>query len=174
MVFYLSPIRVIYLMYMVTDDMFSHHLEPRSDLIGLTDLTVISRVTNIKVYTDFDELTPEKQEEVVEAFQFTFRKLAHLCLFALLGVTVLMSVITYEKLKVYLRILYSLIFCFIYAATDELHQLLSAGRSCEFRDFLIDATGSLLGVIFGYFIYTIAIKVWRKMQCSRKNLLRKT
>lgn len=34
----------------------------------------------------------------------------------------------------------------IYAATDELHQLFVEGRSCEFRDLCIDATGVLFGI----------------------------
>ena len=43
-----------------------------------------------------------------------------------------------------------LIFCFIYACTDEFHQLFVMGRSCEMRDVLIDTLGSFVGILIYY------------------------
>ena len=34
-----------------------------------------------------------------------------------------------------------------YAVTDEIHQLFSPGRSCEFRDMCIDCAGVLTGIL---------------------------
>ncbi|MBR2552483.1 MAG: VanZ family protein [Erysipelotrichaceae bacterium] len=36
------------------------------------------------------------------------------------------------------------VFCFLYACSDELHQLFVGGRSAQFRDVLIDMGGVLL------------------------------
>ena len=37
--------------------------------------------------------------------------------------------------------------CFLYACTDELHQLFSSGRSGQFDDVLLDSIGALLGIL---------------------------
>ena len=44
----------------------------------------------------------------------------------------------------------SSLFCFIYACTDEFHQLFVMGRSCEIRDVLIDTLGSFVGILIYY------------------------
>ena len=35
----------------------------------------------------------------------------------------------------------------LFAVTDEIHQIYVSGRSCEFRDILIDSCGVALGVL---------------------------
>ena len=70
-----------------------------------------------------------------------------------LGVSVLMSIISYCNLRLYIRIILSGIICIIYAVSDELHQLYVAGRSCELFDVIIDAIGSIFGILIGYFLY---------------------
>ena len=41
----------------------------------------------------------------------------------------------------------------LYAVTDEIHQMFSEGRSCEFRDICIDAGGVLFGVLIIHLIW---------------------
>ena len=40
----------------------------------------------------------------------------------------------------------SLIFTSLYALSDEIHQIFIDGRSCEFRDWVIDTAGALIGI----------------------------
>lgn len=40
----------------------------------------------------------------------------------------------------------------IYAVSDEIHQRFVSGRSCEFRDILIDSCGVALGVMIVFFM----------------------
>ena len=49
----------------------------------------------------------------------------------------------------------------VYSITDELHQYLVPGRSCQFMDVIIDSSGVLFGVAIA------ALLKWRKWQ---KNL----
>ena len=49
-------------------------------------------------------------------------------------------------------IIYSLIFCFIYACSDEMHQLFINGRSGEIRDVLIDSIGAFIGISLYYLV----------------------
>jgi VanZ family protein len=42
-------------------------------------------------------------------------------------------------------IFFTAIFCFVYGASDELHQLYTSGRYCSGFDITIDTLGSLVG-----------------------------
>ena len=44
-------------------------------------------------------------------------------------------------------IIYTIIFCIIYAITDEIHQLFVPDRSGEILDVIIDTTGAILSLI---------------------------
>ena len=46
----------------------------------------------------------------------------------------------------------SFIFTFLYACTDEFHQLFIAGRAGQFRDVCIDSTGALIMILIIYII----------------------
>ena len=50
-------------------------------------------------------------------------------------------------------IIYSLLICFLYACSDEFHQLFVYGRSAEIKDVLIDSFGSLTSILLCNFIY---------------------
>lgn len=77
------------------------------------------------------------------------RKSAHIFMYFVLGIlvfTVLNDFIPRKKLLVG----YSILFAFIYAVTDEIHQTLVPGRSGEIRDVLIDTIGASIGVLLCY------------------------
>lgn len=42
--------------------------------------------------------------------------------------------------------LFSIIFCVVYAVSDELHQLFVPGRGAEVEDFITDSIGALIGL----------------------------
>ena len=59
----------------------------------------------------------------------------------------------------------SIFLSFLYACTDELHQIFVPGRSAQFRDVLIDTLGASFGAIITYLI----IKLFAKIKiCSHK------
>lgn len=76
--------------------------------------------------------------------QYVFRKMAHFVEFALLGFFALLLLREYHWRKPALT---SWLLCTIYAVSDELHQLLSDGRTPSLRDVGIDAAGALLGIM---------------------------
>ncbi len=78
------------------------------------------------------------------------RKTAHVILYTILGVLAYLNARRYFK-KRYLCI--ALLFCLLYAITDELHQLFVPGRSGQFTDVLVDFAGSLFGISVLYLIY---------------------
>lgn len=115
------------------------------------------------VVDDFEDLPEKKQLTILDKATFIIRKSAHFSLFAMLGFFVSMSVGS--------RKLFSItsagvvIFCFLYAVSDEIHQSFVPGRSCEFRDMMIDTSGAVTGMLISMVIMVIIRKIFQK----RKN-----
>lgn len=87
------------------------------------------------------------------------RKMAHLSLYACLGVFTFNFMLTFEKLKKSKMITYSIFICMLYASTDEFHQTFVAGRSGEIRDVVIDTIGALIGITLTYLIIKLIQKI---------------
>lgn len=104
-----------------------------------------------KIY-DTSNMSQKEREDKIENLQRPIRKLAHFTIYAIGGVITFMFMndlnITNKR-----KILYSIMFCLIYATTDEIHQHYVPGRSCEIRDVLIDTIGASIGILITYLIY---------------------
>ena len=100
------------------------------------------------------KLTNKEKKKYIEKFVFIVRKGAHFSIYLILGLLIM----SYFK-EIYLvsnkGLFIAVIICFLYACSDEIHQLFVPGRSGEIRDVLIDTTGGLVGSYIYYFIFTI-------------------
>ncbi len=86
---------------------------------------------------------------IAQSIDFFVRKTAHLTEYAILGVLSFLSFSELGRRQARRRMFQfsaSLIFCLLYAASDETHQLFVSGRSAAVRDVLIDFLGSVAGV----------------------------
>ena len=54
--------------------------------------------------------------------------------------------------------LYSIIFCFLYACSDEIHQMFLDGRTAKIMDVCIDTCGSMIGNMICFVIDRIKNK----------------
>ena len=97
------------------------------------------------------------------------RKTAHVSIYTILGIYTICFASTFEKLNekenIKKKIIYSILFCIFYAITDEFHQSLVPGRSCEVRDILIDSIGSLIGIGIIISITLQCIPTWMQQEC---------
>jgi VanZ family protein len=59
---------------------------------------------------------------------------------------------TQDKLSLSRLVIATVIFGFLYGASDEFHQLFIPGRSCSGFDLLVDTCGSLIGSLVGGFL----------------------
>lgn len=76
---------------------------------------------------------------------FIIRKTAHMSEYA-----VLLLLLYFGITKIYTHkysLLISLFITFIYACSDEIHQLFIPGRSGQFTDVMIDTSGALIALI---------------------------
>lgn len=121
-----------------------------------------SFVTNIlmnifsNVYRNSD-LSDKMQ--IIESMSFTIRKAAHFSIYSVLGLLSFLSVYYLTKFSNKTPFI-SLLICFIYACSDEMHQLFVPGRSGQLRDVFIDFSGALLMTL----IILAVRKIYRKIK----------
>ena len=110
---------------------------------------------NTAVHLADTRLTKEEKEEVIENCQFVVRKLAHFSIYAILGINILGFFNTYKNFKFKSQIEITLFSGFLYAVSDEFHQMFSGGRTASPKDVCIDT----LGVLFGIGIFLLIKKL---------------
>ena len=89
------------------------------------------------------------------------RKSAHVIEFFTLSALTMLFLLTWKK-PILLWATVSFVFCVLYAASDELHQLFIDGRSAKVTDVLIDAAGALGGILVVVLICFLCKKRKRK------------
>lgn len=78
--------------------------------------------------------------------QLIIRKGAHFTEYLILYFLTFIVFIDYQTFKK--SLVYAIIFVFLYACTDEIHQAFVPGRACAFTDVMIDTAGGLLALFF--------------------------
>ena len=116
---------------------------------------------------DWDSMGARERRLLLEKWHTFFRKLGHFSEYAVLGglLTAVFRVRHTERQSPpYTRVWLPPLAALCYAATDELHQRFVPGRSCEFRDVMIDFSGALLGTL----IVLGMLHLYRKRQEQRE------
>ena len=117
----------------------------KSDGISNTIVNIIENISG-------NNYSEEKYEEVLNIVIFIVRKTAHFLEYLILGLLVINVIKDYKVLEVK-YIITGVLFCMLYAISDEIHQLFVSGRSCQIKDILIDTTGSITGILIYYLLY---------------------
>ncbi|MBB5195134.1 VanZ family protein [Anaerocolumna cellulosilytica] len=99
-------------------------------------------------------LTPEAELKWKEMIHTPLRKAGHFTEYALLSITVSLPLYIVHKKRGRVLFLYTLSICFLYACTDEIHQLFVPERSGQFTDVLIDSAGACFGC-FLFWVFLI-------------------
>ena len=101
----------------------------------------------------------QKEEQLIEKLNKPLRKCMHATEYLILSILILNWLRNYE-IKKWKAIVVSVITSFLYACTDEFHQLFVAGRTSQFTDVLIDTFGAILGVT----MINVAIRIIGKIR----------
>lgn len=109
---------------------------------------VILEVTS---FLGFD-LTNKQQQHIVELFFVPVRKAAHFLIYFVLGIA-LISFLREFSIPIRKLILLSIFLAFLYACSDEIHQLFVAGRSGQVSDVLLDSIGASVGILSYYLLF---------------------
>lgn len=110
--------------------------------------------TAVEVFVkDYDNMSPDKKADIFSKAEHIIRKLAHYSVYTALGFLASMTV---GKRRLLSRKSGGvMLFCFLYACSDELHQYFVPGRSCQFTDVLIDTGGALTGMLFSFIVFAV-------------------
>lgn len=97
-----------------------------------------------RLYPQYLAMSAGKRAGAFQTVHYLLRKLAHFTEFALLGAALRQFLWTFPIKR---PGLWAFLSCALFAAADELHQTLVAGRSGRFQDTLIDSAGALSGIL---------------------------
>lgn len=101
-------------------------------------------------FYDFQEMSPPERAALTDVLTVVVRKGAHFSEYALMGV---LAFGAFVRIKKYIpRYLASLVFCIVYAATDEFHQMFVPGRAGMVRDVIVDSCGAATGTLLACFV----------------------
>lgn len=110
--------------------------------------------------------TKDNINSIVNVLNKPLRKCMHATVYFVLVILVINA---FNQMHLLTRVntyLYSIIICFIYACTDEIHQLYVVGRTGQFIDVLIDTIGALLGCC----VFYIGSKIIKKNRKHKINV----
>lgn len=93
---------------------------------------------------------------------FIIRKTAHFSEYFILCILFYRVIIMYVSVST-ARII-SIICTFIYASSDELHQFFVPGRTCAFKDVIIDTIGGATSILILYIFSKIKNKFLSKLE----------
>lgn len=108
--------------------------EKNSDLVTEKVIDTVSTITK-------KDVTESKKKELIKNVRFFVRKTAHFTLYFILNFIVYF---TFKTFHIKYSLFYSVVFCFLFACTDEIHQLFIDNRSGRFLDVFIDTSGAFV------------------------------
>lgn len=109
------------------------------------------------------------KDAMIQAIHPLVRKGAHFTIYMTLGILVMCFAQTFKGTQAY-KFDASTMFCFLYACSDEFHQLFVPNRSGEFIDVCLDTVGATIGVLFVLVIACIINKI-RKVKTRKPKQL---
>jgi len=116
--------------------------------------------------SDFLASSQAERDARVQALQKGIRTLAHFAEYTLLGLTAAALALTMEKRLRGTAI--AVLFCVLWAVSDEVHQSFIPGRSCQVSDVAVDSAGILLGAcaVWAVFQLVQTVRKKRKDECN--------
>ncbi len=132
-----------------------------------TTLEKSVKITNQAGITD-KHPSKSRIKKIVKTLNKPLRKCAHATVYFVLAILI-MSLLKEYDLETRKEVILTIIFCFLYACTDEFHQLFVKERNANFVDCLIDTAGSAIGCGF-YIMCCNFIKINKKFwRCKNAN-----
>ena len=100
-----------------------------------------------------------KEEQLIEKLNKPLRKCMHTSVYFVLSILIFNCLKTF-KISGWKNVIIPIGIAFLYACTDEFHQLFIDGRTSQFTDVLIDTFGAILGVA----MINVAIRIIGKIK----------
>lgn len=123
---------------------------------------IIKKIAQV-VDRDFVKLPLAQQNSIIENWQSFVRTSAHFMEYIVLG---FLAANTVRAFKFKQKFIYWLpvLFCCLYAVSDEIHQIFVPGRSCQFQDVVVDTIGGVVGTVSFLVLMWIIKKIINRKQ----------
>ena len=92
------------------------------------------------------QVVPKRISIDVDVLETVIRKAAHFMEYMILGIFAFVA-LHKSELFVGRQIAVAIVFCMLYAISDEVHQAFVPGRACRVFDMLLDSVGASAGVL---------------------------
>ena len=136
----MKVIKILFVLFMmVTIFMFSNQSSNESQALSEKVLYKTDEVINNK------KVNENEKKDLSNNYNTLIRKIAHFSLYFILGISVYLLLKDYIDKRL---VLYTILICFIYAISDEVHQLFIPGRAFQVLDIIIDTCGSIISILF--------------------------
>ena len=122
-----------------------------SDTADESNLKSNGLIVRVAEFLAGRDLNPKEREEKIEKYVVFVRKAAHFTIFFVLGFLVISFLKEFYEVD-WKVMFFAFLFSFLYACSDEVHQLFVPGRSGNIIDVGIDSMGSYFGILL-YHIY---------------------
>lgn len=127
----------------------------------------VSRTIARLIVGGFSELSEAEKLAKIEALVPIVRKTAHFLIYCALGFFSFLSARTFFKesrrgFPTKRGLIGISAFCFLYAASDEIHQLFVSERSGNVLDVLLDFCGALVGIGAAFLVFSLFVKIFVK------------
>ena len=116
--------------------------------------SVILRVSS---FFGVEDLSKKEQQNLINTFVVPVRKSAHFTIYFILGIA-LISFLREFSIPVKKLLLLAIFLAFLYACSDEVHQLFIPGRTGRVLDVFIDTLGASFGVFLYYLLFRKKLK----------------
>ena len=154
-------LRIIFLILIIINSLiifgFSSQNGEESSSLSKTVINKIADILDIK----------ENRETFLDLGEKIIRKLAHFSIYTLLSIWSNSFLYTFN-IKLKYQVIITSIWGFLYAITDEFHQMFSNGRHASIDDAIIDT----LGVIFGLLLVLLTLKIKEKIMTRKSQVIK--
>ena len=140
------------IIWMIVIFMFSNQNATKSE--STSDKVSSTIIDTVEVVTK-EEITEDKKETLIEDTRFVVRKTAHFTLYFILGLLAYLTLSSYSIKKI---VIFSILFCFLYACSDEIHQMFLYGRTGKILYVFIDIMGSVVGICLCLLVGKLKLK----------------
>lgn len=112
---------------------------------SVTSQNKSDKVASTIIETVKKDVNKEKEDKIIDDTRFVVRKIGHFTLYFVLGGLIYLTLRSYNVNK--RIILISILCAFLYAVSDEIHQVFTAGRTGRVYDVVIDTVSSIFSIM---------------------------
>ena len=156
-------IRILLLFLLIADMAFIFSNSAQSGSASSSASKSVTEKVAPVVVPNYDKMTETEQKDAVLTLDGIVREAAHLLQFMPIGFSLYLLLRTFELSGKIRNATIPITLCFglLYAVSDELHQLLTPGRSFQLFDVFMDTCGVTIGCVGGL-LTVLIIKAIRK------------